>query len=260
MEKPSKTTIKKIRELLREKKARDESGSFIAEGFKIVSDVFTKGHDPVEVVWSAAFSESGKGGKLIAALEDRSVPVYRIGDPDFDALSSLQAAQGILAVIKKPRPAKPEKLGASDLFVVCDGIQDPGNMGSIIRTSAAFGVKAVLLINGCADVYNPKVVRASSGTIMDMPAHECAVKELDRLKKEGCVVLTAQAGGDAEHIEKLTLEKRPRVIVFGSEGGGISREASDKADTSFMIPISGKVESLNVNAAAAIVLYLLSRK
>ena len=260
MEKPSKTTIKKIRELLREKKARDESGSFIAEGFKIVSDVFTKGHDPVEVVCSAAFLENGKAGKLIAALEDRSVPVYRIGDADFDALSSLQAAQGILAVMKKTRPAGLEKPAASDVLVLCDGIQDPGNMGSIIRTSAAFGVKAVLLINDCADVYNPKVVRASSGAIVDIPAYECPITELDRLKKEGCVVIAAQAGGDAEHIEKLTLEKGPRVIVFGSEGAGISREVSDRADTRFIIPIADKVESLNVNAAAAIVLYLLSRK
>ena len=261
MEKPSKAVIKRARELLRDKSARDESGLFVAEGLKIISDLASRGSELVEVICSAGFVQGGKGGRLITALEDRSVPVFTVSDTDLDNISSLQTSQGILATVKQSPAAAPiTAAGDADLVVLCDGIQDPGNMGTIVRTSVAFGVRAILSMNDCADIYNPKVVRASSGTILDARVQCCDISELERLKEIGFTVLAAQADADSERVEKLKDEKGPLVLAFGSEGRGISREVADRADTLFAIPITDAVESLNVTAAVAIALYLFSRR
>jgi len=257
MKKAARSLLKEIRELSRQKTARDESGLFVAEGEKIVRDAAAKGHDIKTVVVSSGFLSDASD--LPAHLEKRGISVFDVSTSDFDRISTLKNPGGILAIIqKKPYTIKFLHELQSALVVLCDGVQDPGNLGSIIRNSVAFGADCLLLTGSSADVYNPKTVRSSSGTVMDIPVIPCSYKDLDILKKDGYRILTGHidrsAGTDIRDIKKI-----PRLVIlaFGSEGAGISGEVYTRSDGFFHIGISGKVESLNVTSALTISLYEL---
>jgi TrmH family RNA methyltransferase len=260
MEKASKMQLKNIRRLLKEKKWRDFEGIFVAEGEKIVRDTFVKGHSLDSVFVSDTFAKDKENKKFISSLKKKRVPVCVAGDAEFDRVSSLQHSQGILAVVKKPKARKCSvPSGESAFIVLCDGIQDPGNLGTIIRTSAAFGADSVLLLDSCADIFNPKVVRSSSGAILDIPVSGCDLAGVDNLKDQGFQLLvshlTKEKSKDISAIKKIP----PRCIVaFGSEGRGVSKAILERADWLFFIPITEKTESLNVTSAAAIALYVFT--
>jgi TrmH family RNA methyltransferase len=260
MEKASRTQLKKIRELIRERRVRDAEGRFVAEGRKIVGDMISAGGAVDSVIASRGFAEDDTNVSFLAELAGSGAPVFVTDNRSFDGISDLQNPQGILAVFRKPQRQQPVVTGdGSAFFVLCDGIQDPGNIGSMVRASAAFGVRSILLFGDTADIYSPKVVRASSGTVLDVPVHDCDADEIDRLKREGCRLLassvTERGSEDIAGFEDLT---GPLILAFGSEGRGMSPEVSDKADAFFHIPIHRTVESLNVTAAAAIALYVFT--
>ncbi|MGB3242720.1 MAG: RNA methyltransferase [Candidatus Omnitrophota bacterium] len=261
MKKASSMQLKNIRVLLKEKKARDFEGLFVAEGEKIVRDAALKGHSVDSVFVSRAFAESAENGEFILGLEKKGVPVFLAADSKFDKISSLQHSQGVLAVIKKPDASRNVFPGSEGgPIVLCDGIQDPGNLGTIVRTSAAMGVSSVMLVGDCADIFNPKVVRASSGAVLDVPVSEFALPEVDRLKQEGYRLFASRVSGkksaDISGIKDIPVKC---IVAFGSEGRGISPEILDRADQLFFIPTSEKVESLNVTSAVAITLYAIRR-
>ncbi len=262
MEKASKAQLRKVRELLRDRRARDESGLFVAEGAKIVRDMVGKGHVPESVIVSRDFADGSDNEAFLREAESGAISVFVAGNAEFDRISSLQHSQGILAVVKKPRyPELPAASGKDALLVLCDGVQDPGNLGAMIRTSVAFGIDAMLLTGEAVDVYNPKVVRASSGMILDIPIYACDPAELDRLREGGHRLLVSRPREEeSEDIDKIREFPGPVILAFGSEGKGVSGEVEAKADGSFHIPIREKAESLNVTAAAAISLYLFARR
>jgi len=241
---------------------RDKTGLFVAEGLKIVSDIVAKSFEIDHLIASNDFLKSKKGDRVVAALEQKKVPVCSASAIDFEKISSLRAPEGVLAAVKKNASPEPiEKAEEKPLLVLCDTIQDPGNLGTIIRTSVAFGASGILLAGETADIYNPKVVRASAGAILDIPVYDCPVLELDRLKETGYVLMAGQAvgGSRAKGLEGMKGLKTPIIIAFGSEGQGISEVVAKKADGFFFIPMTGEVESLNVTAAAAITIYELTR-
>ena len=247
---------------MRDKKERDDSGLFVVEGMKIIRDLCGRGHEPEQILVSSDFARASQSVPLLEEFEDRSVKLAVVGNADFERISSLKSSQGILGVFRKPRPLEPLTAGEKNKFVVlCDGIQDPGNLGTMIRTSMAFGADAVLIAGETVDIYNPKVVRASGGVVLDVSVQVCEMEEIKRLKKEGFRLLVSMAekekGKDISQIEDLA---GPLIVAFGSEGKGISTEISEIADTFFHIPIDEDVESLNVMAAAAIALYVFAGK
>jgi TrmH family RNA methyltransferase len=261
MKKASRFQLKNVRRLLKEKKLRDFEDLFVAEGEKIVRDISFKGHLMDAVFVSNTFLKSERNKEFILDLEGKGIAVFSAGDAQFDKVSSLQHSQGVLAVVKKPDASKyPLPGGENALILLCDGIQDPGNLGTIIRTSAAMEVDHVMLAGDCADVFNPKVIRASSGAALDIPISTCDAAKLDHLKEEGYYLLVSQVaeekGRDITRIKDIPSRC---IIVFGSEGRGVSGEILRKADGCFYIPVSGDVESLNVTSAVAISLYVFSR-
>ncbi len=262
MNKATKAQLKQVRELLREKRSRDESGLFVGEGFKIIGDMLDKGHIPEFVLISADFADDENNRSFLVELEKRAVPFYGVGSSEFEKISSLRHSQGILAVARKPVFSAAE-VGQKDkqLIVLCDGIQDPGNLGAMIRTSCAFGADLLMLSGESADVYNPKVVRASSGIILDIPVVTCVMEDLDRLKNKGYRLLVSSVPGD-ESAELAKMKDLPDrlIVAFGSEGKGVSGDIMDRADAGFHISISDNVESLNVAAAAAVTLYVLGQR
>ena len=261
MEKASKAQLKKARELMRDRQARDAGGLFVAEGLKIVRDMISKGHVPDPMIVSRDFAEKEENKIFLRDAHGRSFPVFETANADFEKISSLRHSQGIMAVIKKPERSGDIPVGEKGaILVLCDGIQDPGNLGAMIRISVAFGAGSMLLAGETVDIYNPKVIRASSGMMLDIPVYVCDAAELDRLRKQGYRLLVSQPPEqESEDITDMTEFPPPVIIAFGSEGKGVSEEISNKADRFFHVPIRKGVESLNVTAAAAISLYVFTK-
>jgi RNA methyltransferase, TrmH family len=161
-------------------------------------------------------------------------------------LADTKTSQGVLALFERPRATLDQLFARADSVVVAlDGVQDPGNVGTIVRLAAAFDAAGVALLPGCADPFGPKAIRASAGAILNV---QCAPASRDELLARGRPVFAADARG-----EPIDPPARAAVLAFGSEGGGLSEEIARAART-IAIPMSGRVESLNVAASAAILL------
>mgnify|MGYP003575303251 CR=1 FL=1 len=249
----------RIRELLREKRARNAEGAFVIEGAKPVYDALL--HRPAvvtAVVVSAGHEdrESGQQHRLRAA---RNISSFRCSDRTFSTFSTLDSPQGILAVVKQPYWNEEMVLAQPSLFgVYGEHLQDPANVGAIIRTAAALNVDALWLTPESADVYNPKVVRASAGAVLSLPIF--VTEHVGRLTAKGMVVFAAEAGsGDAIHLESIRTVPKRLVVAVGNESRGLSAQTVKQAACRFTIPLSRHVESLNVAASVAIALHYLRR-
>ncbi|MDD3088468.1 MAG: RNA methyltransferase [Candidatus Omnitrophica bacterium] len=243
--------------LLKEKKERDRTKLFAAEGFKVIKDMTFRGHLPKYVVLADRTAKDPQKKELLDRFEASRVPVYVTSNKDFELLSEMKTSQGILAVIPKSEKAVDVVRSAGkSIAVLCDGIQDPGNFGAMIRTSAAFGADIVLRCGDTADKYNPKVIRGSSGTMLDIAVLDYNDELASCLKDAGYKLLAASAAGEqASDLRKIRIIPEKVIIAFGSEGRGISERVLAMADGHFHIPIDPVVESLNVTAAAAITLF-----
>jgi len=206
--------VKRIREAI-----RDHAGEIVLEGPKVVGDAIAGGWKPITVLRSGV---------------DLSAEV-------FDALSETKTSQGVIALFERPPQAN--LFARRDTIVVAlDGVQDPGNVGTIVRLAAAFDAGGVALLPGCADPYSPKSIRASAGAILNVPIANVTIEEL-----RWPIFVTAADGSPEDP------PSREAILVFGSEGRGVSAEIAAHA-TSLAIRTSGRVESLNVAASAAILL------
>ena len=178
------------------------------------------------------------------------VPVYLLSEQVMAAVCDTKTPQGIAAVMRMvERPLPRGRL------VICDGVQDPGNVGTIIRTADAAGFDGVLLSAACADPCSPKVLRATMGSVFHLPVcvAEDLPEELMRLREEGCAVVSTQLDG-----ELLTPAMRfpaPLALVIGSEGNGVSEEVRALATARIRLPMRGRAESLNAAVAAGILMY-----
>jgi len=256
-----KARLREIRELVRDRQAREKKRLFVAEGAKVVSDMVAKGCPAETIYVSRSFAGGDAWADLSAEAGKRGIPVFLAADRDIENVSGLRQSQGVLALIRMPSFAGSVPApGETTFLVLCDGVQDPGNLGAIIRTAAAFGAGAVLLAGDSADAYNPKTVRGSSGTVLDLPVVYLGMTELRGMKERGYRFLVGcPPGHGAPDIADAPADPGGYVLVFGSEGKGVSDDVRGIADGYFTIPISG-VESLNVVAAAAISLYVFGRK
>lgn len=260
MNKATKAYLREVQLLAAEKKERDKKGLFIAEGLKIVKDIAGHGHKPESVlVCSDVANIPGKKG-FLSWLEESRIPVYDTGKKEFDRISALQHSQGILAVIAKKKHVPESSMGSGRrLILLCDGIQDPGNLGTIFRAGVAFGADAIVFNGDNVDMYNPKVVRASSGAITDIPAFEYSAELLLKLKDMGykLFVSTVDESG-AKEIRNIKGSPEKAILAFGSEGRGVSEAILSQADDYFHIGIKKSMESLNVTTAVAISLFVFS--
>ena len=256
----TKAYLREVQLLAAEKKERDRKGLFIAEGLKIVRDIAVRGCKPESVLIRDDVADTPEKRGFISWLEGSSIPVYDTGKKEFDRISALQNSQGILAVIAKKERVSESSLGSGRrLIVLCDGIQDPGNLGTIFRAGVAFGADAVIFKGDTVDMYNPKVVRASSGAVAEIPAFEYSDELLKKLKGMGyeLFVSTVDESG-AREIRNVKVSPEKVILAFGSEGKGISEAVLSQADDHFHIGIKENMESLNVTTAVAISLFVFS--
>jgi TrmH family RNA methyltransferase len=174
----------------------------------------------------------------------------------FDGVAQTETPQGVLGVFEMPSLLIPQRL--NPLFVVLDAISDPGNMGTIIRTSAAAGVDALFLWPGCVDPFNPKVVRAAMGAHFRIPI-QVRGKDHQALIESATGQRIVSDGHARERYDRLDWTQ-PSTLIVGSEAHGVSREASALATTSASIPMAAGVESLNAAVAAAVFLFEAQRQ
>jgi TrmH family RNA methyltransferase len=208
--------IKRIREAIRE-----HAGEIVLEGPKAVSDAVASGWTPIVIV-------------------ERGVDV---SSEVFEALTETRNPQNVIGLFERPQSDFAAILARRDTIAIAlDGVQDPGNVGTIVRLAAAFDAAGVLLLPGCADPFGPKAIRASAGAILNVPVAEITAEEL-----RGNLFATAMTG------QPVDPPARDAILVFGNEGTGVSPQILERA-TRIAIPMSGRVESLNVASSAAILL------
>ena len=241
---------------LKRRKARERNELFVAEGVRTVEEL---ARSPLVIeaalVTDRAAAE-GRSGALAANLEERGVPVTRVSDAEFVSAADTEHPQGILAIAKQPG----RSLGALAVrdplrLLVLDAIQDPGNVGTLIRTAAAAGAAAVVALPGTVDVWNAKVVRSAVGTHFRLPAIEATHAELQAFLAEHRVVLWGtDAGGTPLETVRAPLRL---AIAVGNEGAGLSEALRALCSDVVSLPMAPGVESLNVAVAAGITLYAL---
>ena len=209
---------------------------------------------PVTALLLRADAEREGEALLFSAGLPEPPPIYVLPDHVFAAVCDTKTPQGIAAVLGiRPRPL------SGDRLVALDGVQDPGNVGTILRTADAAGFDGVLLSPDCADVFSPKVLRATMGSIfrVGLAFPESLPDRLTRLKREGYAILSSQLDGDPFYAREGIGEKL--VLVIGNEGNGISDPIRNLATHRLRLPMRGGAESLNAAVAAGIMMYDLMK-
>lgn len=243
--------IKTVRSLSR-KKGREKCGLYFAEGLRIVRDSVAHISDEVEfLLASQTFFNNNKD--FIKTLDSTGKIVYITEDKYFNEVCDTETPQGIASIIKIPDKKIIDL--SCDYILILDGISEPGNMGTIIRTAEAAGVKQICLINNCTDIYNPKTVRSSMGSVFRMSFADIILDDIENLKNSGFTV-AATALTNSVSIEDANI-KGKRAIVIGNEAHGVSDAVIDISDISVRINMCGEIESLNAAVAAGIAMYIL---
>lgn len=237
---------------LSQKKARKKYGEYTIEGIKSVGDALKSDRTVTAVYVSDSFYKNG------SFLYPDNIPLYKVSDELFAKMCDTKTPQGILAVLKVETDNE-FTADLSEKYIYCDNVSDPGNLGTIIRTADAAGFDAVLLSDGCADLYSPKTVRASMGSFFNMRTVENVTCDM---LKEYCDMGFSIIGGalleDSADYREADMTK-PCIIAVGNEANGI-REEILKICAHVKIPILGRAESLNAAVAAAILMYELVRQ
>lgn len=246
-------TLKLIRQLKR-KNARCEQNRFIAEGRKIVIEAFENVPEHIfAVVMSQTFAQNE--AEFLTRADKICGRVYVVPQGIFDGLSDTDTPQGVLAVIDI---CEDDLLSAETAhqLVVLDGVSEPGNLGTVIRTAEALGFDGIYLMKGCADIYSPKTVRSTMGSVFRMKFRtNCSVAELHELKNRGFSLVSTTPVGETA-LEEFSAPK-DFAVVIGNEAHGVSDEVLAMSDYRLKITMEGMAESLNAAVAAGIVLHWL---
>ncbi|MBT9330215.1 RNA methyltransferase [Acidipila sp. 4G-K13] len=232
-----------------------EEGAISIEGEHLVQEALRSG-----IQFHAVFVRSGNQAALKRLSLPEEISVIELTPEVFASAVQTETPQGIAALIEPPRFALQDVLkGAQPLVVVVAALQDPGNLGTLVRSAEAFGATGVVVLPGTVSVWNPKALRASSGSAFRLPVVFSSLDDLTAMLRENKVVLyasTAESGVACCDADLTTAS----AILIGNEGGGLPAEILRMADERITIPTPGPVESLNAGVAAGILLYEAARQ
>lgn len=243
--------IKHVKKL-KDKKHRDVNNEYVIEGIKLVEEAIQESAKIKQIVLCDDCERSDYIPKDLMYEIAKYDCIY-VTEKIFKYLSEVQNPQGILAVVEKNNH-KIDIDYQSDIIVALDDVQDPGNLGTILRTVDSIGLTQILVSKGTADCYNSKVVRSTMGAIFRIKIIECEdlVKTLKEVKKHKFKVMVSSLQTD-NSIYDVNYNKK--IIVIGNEANGVKKEIQDLADEKVKIPMLGKTESLNASVATGIILY-----
>lgn len=241
---------------LKRRKARDKHRLFVAEGVRAVEELVRSPLEIRGVLIAPQLLEAPRGAALASLLDERGVTTERVEAVAFASAAETDSPQGVIAIAAIPDRSLASFSGDwSGVLLVLDAVQDPGNVGTIIRTAAALGAVATIALPGTVDLWNAKVVRSGMGAHFKHPAISSTWSDLDAFRARTKLAMwAADAAG-----EQLPGTPPPRqvALVVGNEGAGLSPEARARADRIVALPLSRDVESLNVAVATGILLYTL---
>ena len=250
----SNPQVKRLLQLQKKSKVRNEEKVFVVEGLRMFVEV------PKERVEKVYVSENFYNKKK-QELNWEEFPIEILSDSVFKHVSDTQTPQGVLCIVKQEKQDLDSLLNIENPhFMVLDNLQDPGNMGTIIRTAEGAGVDAVFMSRDCVDIYNPKTIRSTMGSIYRMPFIyiEEIIPLLEEFRIKGIKSYAAHLDGknsyDQEDYCKGT------AILIGNEGNGLRDEVAEKADIWVRIPMEGQVESLNAAIAASVLMFEVARQ
>ncbi|MEO8579015.1 MAG: RNA methyltransferase [Gemmatimonadales bacterium] len=238
------------------RKAREKQSLFVAEGVRSVEELLRSGLTIRGALVAPQLAAAPRGQALRKTLDDSGVEVADVSEKDFRSAAETESPQGVIAIGEIPeRSLDTLKIDAMCRLLLLDGLQDPGNVGTILRTAAALGATATIALPGTVDLWNPKVIRSSMGAQFRHSAFHAAQDDvLMFLDRSQIVLWAADASGKA--LDRVGAPPRLAIAV-GNEGSGLSDTIRAKAQRTVSLPISAGVESLNVAVAAGIILYEL---
>ena len=239
--------IFRLCEQLTHKKYRDKLGLYLIEGENLLEEAVKNGAGIKTVLMCRDYRGS------LFGTEDKS---FCLSDKLFEQLAQTETTQGIMAIVEKPELSPDRFLDkGGGNFIVLDRLQDPGNIGTILRTADAAGYELAIVMKGTADVFSPKAVRAATGSLFRMPVvFMDSVDELMEFTRAAGKKLVATCFDTDRYYYDENLKENIALII-GNEGNGISRELIEGSDLKIKIPMHGNIESLNASVAAGILMY-----
>jgi TrmH family RNA methyltransferase len=262
----------KIKELskLKTKKGRDQQGRFLIEGLRLCEEVADSQWLIESVLFTHSFEEKTRGmhrmvhtrgEKLLNRMQQLAVKMIPLKNHDLAKLSDTVTAPGIMCVVKtKKYPIEDLLKKNLKLILALDGVRDPGNVGTLIRTADAFGIDGIILSDDTVELYNPKLVRSTMGSIFHLPILDEVnlEKTIPELKKKRFKIVGTDVK-EGKSLEKLEYSDKI-CILLGNEVEGLNRDLLKLSDQIVHIPVYGKAESLNVAVAGGILLHEIARK
>ena len=248
-------TIKYIKKL-KDKKYRDETGEYIVEGIKLVKEAIEENSKIKHIIICEDCESDSKIEQSLLYDIAKNNCIY-VTKQVFQHVTGVETPQGVLAVVEKNN--KKEIDYNKDIIIALDGIQDPGNLGTILRTVDSANLNQIILSNDCVDPYNPKVVRSTMGAIFRLNIIETKnlKEELEKAQKNKFdIMVTALDTNNNIY----NVEYKNKVIVIGNEANGVSKEIQDIANCKVKIPMLGRTESLNASVATGIIIYEYVRR
>lgn len=250
--------IKRLLNLRKKRKVRDEEKVFLVEGIRMFREV------PVSELAEVYVSESFYGrerGTVETVLAGSSVLPQVLSDTVYDYISDTKTPQGVLCVVKQGLYSLEQAAGGNcPHMLVLDNLQDPGNLGTIIRTAEGAGVTGIVMSRDCVDLYNPKTIRSTMGSVYRMPFYytEDIVETAGWMKDNGIRLYAAHLDGSRLYDQEDYT--KPCAFLIGNEGNGLRKEVAQQADSYIRIPMAGQVESLNAAAAATVLMFEAGRQ
>jgi len=260
--------IKEVRSL-KNNSSREEKGLYFIEGSRFVSEALKEREAIRYIIFSETFYTDRTQQQLIRDACQAAADCYTVPDKLFEAMSDTQNPQGILGVLELHRrplkdasfaSVKGEDAVTDGLLLILESIKDPGNLGTIIRSADASGCRGIILPEGCVDLFNPKVLRSTMGSVFHVPIYhcECIESAVNFVREAGFAVYASCLEG-SESIYNTDLSGKVALVV-GSEADGISPWTMKHADRLIRIPMEGRAESLNASTAASVMMFEAMRQ
>jgi RNA methyltransferase, TrmH family len=252
----SNPLVKRLRAL----KERGATDLALVEGFTLVEEALGAGVELVEAVSSPRAEKTARGQALVGRLVAAGIPVRRVDDAILDSLSETETSQGLLALARRPSFDEDAIYAGTPLVVVAAGLQNPGNVGALLRTAEAAGATGAYLAAGTADPLSWKALRGAMGSAFRLPhVHGIPVEHaMKRLRERNVIILATVADG-GQRYDTVDL-RGPVAFLLGNEGDGLPSELIASADARVTIPMAGATESLNVAVAAGVLLFEAARQ
>lgn len=250
--------ISEFRKLGRRRSYRQKSGKIILEGYHLLEEALKANVELEFILYTDAFWQKPLNRELLARAGKTAS--LKVSSKIFKAVAQTENPQGVGAIARIPRPEADLSAGNNHFFLILDAVQDPGNLGTIIRTAAAAAINGILLLPGTVDPYNPKALRATQGGIFYLPVLQADTIDscCEVITKSDLQLIVADPEGEIPYYDVDF--SRPSAVVIGNENQGVQESLLEKADIRARIPLKGEISALNAAVAASIFIFEYRRQ